>query len=125
MIKESGRMVKKSGERILGVFESLGDVGSYAPGVLLRDTVGRTNTTEVGAAIPALAWAPNDSPLAHVGPIPEELRKDPFPGGSVPWCIQEAEKERNRKRELMIWKVAITVSWMVAAVAALRSVGML
>jgi len=118
-------MVKKSGERIWGVFESLGDVGSYAPGVLLRDTVGRTNTTEVGAAIPALAWAPNDSPLAHVGPIPEELRKDPFPGGSVPWCIQEAEKERNRKRELMIWKVAITVSWMVAAVAALRSVGML
>jgi hypothetical protein len=60
-----------------------------------------------------------------VGPIPDELRKDPFPGGSVPWSVQEAEKEQSRNRELMIWKVAIAVSWTVTAVAALRSIGML
>jgi hypothetical protein len=65
------------------------------------------------------------SSLYDIGPVPEELRRDPFPGGSVPWCIQEAEKERDRKRQLMIWRVGVAVSWSVTAFALFRSLGMM
>ena len=126
MIKESGKTVKRSGERIWEVLRYLGDIGILALSEMLRRTmVGRGQSNDVEMALPGLAWIPSDSPLAHTGPIPDELRQDPFPGGSVPWSIQEAEKEQGRSRELMIWKVAIAVSWTVTAVAALRSIGML
>lgn len=119
-------MLRRSSQRIWEVLRYLGDIGVLALSEMLRRTVVvRGQPGDVEAALPALAWIPSDSPLAHVGPIPDELRKDPFPGGSVPWSVQEAEKEQSRNRELMIWKVAIAVSWTVTAVAALRSIGML
>jgi hypothetical protein len=126
MIKEGGKAVKRGGERIWGVLEFLGEAGTQVLYMILRRTVTwRVVTTEADEALPILSWISSDSPLAHVGPVPEELRQDPFPGGSVPWSIEEAEKEQDRNRELMIWKVAIAVSWSVTAVALFRSLGML
>lgn len=118
--------MKRSGDRIRWETEFPGQAGTSALGMFFRNPVDmRGKTDEVGSALPALVGVPGDSPLVHVGPVPDELRKDPFSGGSVPWCIQEAEKERSRNREQMIWKVAIAVSWLVTAVAVLRSTGML
>ena len=68
---------------------------------------------------------PLGSPLDNVGPVPEELRRDPFPGGSVPWSIQEAEKEENQARKILVWKVALAVSWVTTAVTLLQSLGIL
>lgn len=126
MIKESSKAMKRGGELIRGAFEFLGEAGTQVLYMMLRRTVTwKIATTEVEEARPVLSWISTDSPLAHVGPIPEELRQDPFPGGSIPWSIEEAEKEQDRSRELMIWKVAIVVSWSVTAVALFRSLGML
>jgi len=69
--------------------------------------------------------APGGSPLDNVGPVPDELRKDPFPGGTVPWCIQEAEREKSLARKSTIWKIAVAVSWSVTVVASLRALGIL
>jgi len=126
MIRESGRIVKRSGEKIWGALEFLGGIGVAALGAVFRRiVVWKDEIYESRRAPPAVLGTSSDSPLANVGPVPDALREDPFPGDSVPWSIQEAEKERGRSREMMIWKVAITISWLVTVVAALRSLGML
>ena len=140
MNRESGRILKRSGERIWGVL-ALAERGGIralrVASVYLRSSIiylrdltiyfgvsirGR-GTFAVETAPQSFGLVPSGSPLDNVGPVPDELRRDPFPGGSIPWSIQEAEKEQGRLRELMIWKVAIAVSWLVTAVAVLRSLG--
>jgi len=83
------------------------------------------DVTERSTGASEVEAIPSGSPLDNVGPIPDELRKDPFPGGSIPWSIQEAEKERSLSRKILIWKVAVSVSWVITVVAVLRSFGML
>jgi len=60
------------------------------------------------------------SPLDNTGPIPVELREAPFLSDSVPWCIREAEIEKNREREKIVWTTAIVVSWAITLVVVLR-----
>jgi hypothetical protein len=127
MIKEGGKMMKRSGERIRGVLEVLGETGAWGLDKMIHPgaTGGKGEISADEVTMSGLSVTSDISPFANAGPIPDELRKDPFPGGSVPWSIQEAEKEQGRARQTMIWKVAIAVSWSVTAVAVLRSVGML
>jgi len=127
MTEESWRIAERSGQRTLSRLEYVGEGPAgvfdtmFLPTVPVREDVTGRNE---GARL-APAAIPIGSPLDNVGPIPEELRKDPFPGGSVPWSIQEAEKEENVARKIMIWKVALAVSWVTTAVAVLRSFGIL
>ena len=127
MIKESGRMVRRSGVRILGKLEYL---GAGTLGILDRMflpplPVEEDSTVKSEGVPQAPEAVSTGSPLDNVGPIPDELRKDPFPGGSVPWSIQEAEKEEELARKILTWKVAISVSWVTTVVVVLRSLGML
>ena len=127
MIKESGRVVRRGGERIWGILELIGKTGTLASSTMTRPRVVTIKDhVSVSPQAPLASDAVSGvSLLANVGPIPDELRRDPFPGDSVPWCIQEAEKEQGRTRTLMIWKVALVVSWSVTSVALLRAFGML
>jgi len=127
MIKESGRVVRRSGERILGKLEYLGrgTLGILGKMFVPPSSAGQDVTGKSEGTPQAPVAIPSGSPLDNVGPIPDELRKDPFPGGSVPWSIQEAEKEEKLARRILIWKVAISVSWVTTVVAVLRSVGIL
>jgi hypothetical protein len=127
MIKESGRMVKKGSERMVGSLESVARsmIGGLGTALTPRGEVGSGEGRQSAAIGEARSTSLTGSPLDNVGPIPEELRRDPFPGGSVPWSIQEAEKVENRAREMMIWKVAMLISWSITAVALLRTVGFL
>ena len=120
-------MVRRSGERILSRLEHLGRGTLRILGMMFLppSPVGQDVTGKSEGTPHAPEALPSGSPLDNVGPIPEELRKDPFPGGSVPWSIQEAEKEEKLARKILIWKVAISVSWVTTVVAVLRSVGML
>jgi hypothetical protein len=127
MIKESGRVVKVYGERILGKAEFLGEVAlRIIVAMLLPPAPVREDVADksVGACLPAKVISIGP-PLGNVGPVPEELRKDPFGGVSVPWCIQEAERERNMARRILRWKVILAASWLVTAVVVLRSIGVL
>jgi len=120
-------MVRKGGERMVSTLQFVGEAAiRFLDTVLLRQS--RAGQEESGGR----EWVPSapdgfqgSSPLDNVGPVPDELRKDPFPGGSVPWSIQEAEKERDLVRKTTIWKVAVAVSWSVTVIAALRALGML
>jgi len=125
MFRETGRAVKRGGEMVLGTVEIVAEAAVWALGVMLppRGQVRQGGTMEAAPAV--VGPTPTGSPLDNVGPVPEELLRDPFTGDSVPWSIQEAEKEEGRARELMIWKVAIAVSWAVTAVALLKSFGSL
>jgi len=126
MIKESGKLVRRGGERLWGVLEFLGQMGTRALAMAIHLRAIRRGWAAGSEGIPPAAdFVPTGTPLDNVGPVPEELRRDPFPGGSVPWSILEAEKEQSRSRELMIWKAAIAVSWIVTVVAVIRSFGML
>jgi len=127
MIKESGKVVRRGGERIWGILELLGKTGTLASSTIIRPrVVTREDVATLSPRAPLASDVASDaSPLANVGPIPDELRMDPFPADSVPWCIREAEKEQGRTRALMIWKVALVVSWSVTGVALLRAFGML
>ena len=125
MIKESGKIVRKGGERIWVVLELLGQMGARALVMVIHLRAIRRSWAARSEGTPqAVDLVTTGSPLDNVGPVPEELRRDPFPGGSVPWSIVEAEKEQSRNRELMIWKAAIAVSWTVSAVAVIRSLWM-
>ena len=120
-------MVKKGREMMLSTLQFVGDGAiRFLDIVFLRQP--RAGQEESGG-IERAPFAPRDysdsSPLDNVGPVPDELRKDPFPGGSVPWSIQEAERERDLVRKTTIWKVAVAVSWLVTVTAALRALGML
>jgi len=123
MIKESGKMVKRGGERVLSGLEFLATNSVRLKEMIFPPRGGvRGRETHDNEAASAVSIG---SMVIHVGPVPDELRKDPFPGGSVPWSIIEGEKEKRRIREMAILKVAIGVSWVIAAVAALRALGML
>jgi hypothetical protein len=127
MIREGGRLLKRTGERVLNTVKILAEATLWALSVTLpsRPRV-RQGGNDLAESTPAVPDAiPSGSPLDIVGPVPEELRRDPFAGGSVPWCIEEAEKEENRAREMMIWKVTMAVSWSVTVVALLKSFGAL
>ena len=127
MIKESGKIVRRSGERIWWILELLGKTGTLASSTMNQPRV--VTSKDLAGSSPQVPLASDvvsdASLLANAGPIPDELRRDPFPGDSVPWCIQEAEKEQGRARALLIWKVALVVSWSVTSVAVLRAFGML
>jgi hypothetical protein len=127
MIRESGRFMRRAGEKVLTTLKFLAEAAIWAVGTMLparsRIRQGRNDVGDAVTLAPDLGTT--GSPLDNIGPVPEELRRDPFPGGSVPWCIEEAEKEQDRARELMIWKVTIAVSWSVTAVALLKTFGAL
>jgi hypothetical protein len=127
MIKEGGKMVKKGGERMMGTFRFLGVGAILALDKIVHPSrpAGADGTHESTKMLPAPNVVRTNSPLDNVGPIPAELRMDPFPGGSVPWSILEAEKEQNQARKVLVWKIAITVSWSVTFVAVLRAIGVL
>jgi hypothetical protein len=127
MIKEGGKMVKRGGERMLDTLQLLWGRAIWVLDMLFlpRPGAGADRTSESVQLLPAPKVTPSGSPLDNVGPVPDELRKDPFPGGTVPWCIQEAEREKSRARKATIWKIAVAVSWSVTVVAALRAIGML
>jgi len=119
-------MVKRGGERMLDTLKFLGECAVALDVIFLPRPRGRVDKTGEGVLmLPAPKAIPSGSPLDNVGPVPDELRKDPFPGGSVPWSIQEAEREHNQARKTMIWKIAAVVSWSVTLIAALRALGML
>jgi len=126
MIKEGGRMVKRGGKRVFDALKLVGDGAIWALDMmfLTRSQTGPNETSEGALLLSHYKTIPS-SPLDNVGPVPEELRRDPFPGGSVPWSIQEAEKEHDQARKTMIWKIAVVVSWSVTVIAALRTLGML
>ena len=65
------------------------------------------------------------SPLDNAGPIPVELRGNPFPGESIPWGMQMAEIERDRTRERLVWVTAVLVSWLVAGAMILRALSVI
>lgn len=126
MLREGARVVRKGGERMLGVLGFLRESVIWAldtvlPWARIREDV----IYEVEVLPPAPRTVSGASPLDNIGPVPEELRRDPFPGGSVPWCIQEAEKEHNRARKILMWKIAVAISWSVTTIAVLRSIGIL
>jgi len=126
MFKEGGRMVRRSGERLWGLLEFLGQTGTLLLSMIIHlRSPGTVKTKEGEAATATLTLIPSGSPLDNVGPVPDELRKDPFPGGSVPWSILEAEKERNRTRKIVLWTAVVAVSWAVTAIALLRSFGLI
>jgi hypothetical protein len=127
MIKESEKIVKKGSERMLGSIESVARSVIWGLGTALvpRGEVGSGEGRQSAVISEGRSASFTGSPLDNVGLIPEELRRDPFPGGSVPWSIQEAEEVENRAREMMIWKVALLISWSITAVALLRSIGFL
>ena len=127
MIKEGGRMMKRGGERVFDALKLVGDGAIWALDVMFlpRSQTGAEKTGEGVLSLTHFSIVTGGSPLDNVGPVPEELRRDPFPGGSVPWSIQEAEKEKNQARKTMIWKIAVAVSWSVTVIAALRALGML
>ena len=127
MIKEGGRIMKRSGEKILGTLRLVGEGAIWALDMMFlpRTGAGAEEAGEGVRSLPHFKAVLGDSPLDNVGPVPEELRRDPFPGGSVPWSIQEAEKEKNQARKTMIWEIAVVVSWSVTVIAALRALGML
>jgi len=104
------------GEGTTGTFDTM-----FLPTAPVKQSV----TGKSGGARLSPAAIPLGSPLDNVGPVPDELRRDPFPGGSVPWSIQEAEKEKDQARKILIWKVALAVSWVTTAVTVLRSLGIL
>jgi hypothetical protein len=127
MIREGGKIVKRGGEWMLGILQLLGESAIWALDVLFlpRPGAGAETMGESVQFSPAGRATRSFSPLDDIGPVPDELRKDPFPGGTVPWCIQEAEREQDRARKVTIWKIAVIVSWSVTLVAALRALGML
>ncbi|HUK79728.1 MAG TPA: hypothetical protein VLU91_03590 [Nitrososphaerales archaeon] len=43
----------------------------------------------------------------------------------VPWSIREAEVERDRARQRLVWLAALIVSWTVTAMSTLRILGIL
>ena len=112
---------------MLDTLKLLADCAVFALDVIFFPRLlGRADETSKGASIlPAFKAIPGSSPLDNVGPVPDELRKDPFPGGSVPWSIQEAEREQNQARKTMMWKIVAAVSWSVTVFAALRALGIL
>ena len=65
------------------------------------------------------------SPLDNTGPVPVELLGDPIPMDPVPWSIREAEVERDRARQRLVWLAALVVSWTVTAMSTLRIMGIL
>jgi len=127
MIKETGRTAKRSGKKILIRLEYLGGGTLRLLGKMFLppSPVGKDAMEKSEGASWAPGAVPSGSPLDNAGPIPEELRRDPFPGGSIPWSIQEAEKEESLARRILMWKIAISVSWVTTAFALLRSFGML
>jgi len=127
MIKEGRKIMKRGGKTILDILQVLGGRAIWVLDMLFlpRPQGGRDGVNESIQLLSAPKAAPSGSPLDNVGPVPDELRKDPFPGGTVPWCIQEAERERGLARKSTIWKFAVAVSWSVTVVAALRALGIL
>jgi len=125
MIKDGGRAVKKGGEKILGTLGFLLESAAWALNTVLPSWA-RVRPIKRNAIEPAgraTGRIPTGSPLDHVGPVPKELRMDPFARDSVPWSIQEAEKERGRARVTMILGVSVAICWLITAVAVLRSLG--
>jgi len=108
----------------LGTLEFIRESAIWAIDVVLPWARIREEQSYDAEVVPsAPTTVSSTSTLSKVGPVPEELRRDPFPGGSVPWCIQEAEKEQIRARKILIWKIAAAVSWLVTTFAVLRSLG--
>jgi len=127
MIKESGKAVKRGSERVLGRLEFLGGSAVRLLDLMLIPRGGARAPVPLDSVVlpPVPESVSIGSMVINVGPVPDELRKDPFPGGSVPWSIIEAEKEHVWVRKMAIWKVAVGVSWVVTTVAALRALGIL
>ena len=132
MIKGGERVIRRSQElirRSQGLMRnSLGTLGDelarVSSSVLFRlRIVQEIGHYETGLVNQAPVAGQGGSPLDNVGPVPEELRVDPFPGGSIPWSIQEAELQRIRKQELMILKCATIVSWAVTIISIFRALG--
>ena len=124
MIRESLRTVKKGRARILITVGSAWARTILALGeAIISRAEARALKGEMGSRGSDLDSL--GSPLDHVGPVPEELRRNPFPGGSVPWSILEAEREKVRAREMLILEVAVGMSWVVTVVTVLRALGLL
>jgi len=91
----------------------------------LEGHIPRSNQS-VSVVVPQTPVAgPKSSPLDNAGPIPVELRVDPFPGESIPWGMQMAEIDRDRTRERLVWASAVLVSWLVTGVLILRALNIL
>ena len=67
----------------------------------------------------------NTSPLAHAGPMPAELLRDPYAVEIVPLTTvapvpSPPAKTKLLTQERMVWISAVAVSWAVTAIAVLR-----
>jgi len=134
MIREGERFIRE-GERVirrteewavgtLGVFGArLVEVFERVPFHRMFPWSGSPAVAEVIApASEASVVLPS---MYKTGLIPAELRADPFPGDTVPWSIQEAQKEKDRVRKMRICMAVAAVSWSVTVVSILRSMGFL
>ena len=74
---------------------------------------------------PAPEAKKDNSPLAHTGPMPAELLKDPFAVEIVPLTTvpipPAPPKPKLLTQERMVWISAVGVSWAVTTVAVLRA----
>jgi len=125
VIRRSQELIRRSQELIRNSLSTLGaKVVEGSSFVLLHlGIVQDIGHYEAGLVNQTPVAGQGGSPLDNVGPVPEELRVDPFPGGSIPWSIQEAELQRIRKQELMILKCATIVSWAVTIISIFRALG--
>ena len=127
MLKESEKLMKRGGEKVFGGLAFLAGNAirlldlMFIP--LVRGGVHETRNSEATPPVPEAVSI--GSMVIQVGPVPDELRRDPSPEGSVPWSILEAQKEQIWVQQMAVWKVATGVSWLITTVAALRALGIL
>ena len=127
MIREGERAIRKTEEWVKGTFGVFGErVVDLLDNFVLRKVLPNEYAPVLEEAPPVPEEVNTGlPPIYKVGPVPEELRRDPFPGGSIPWCIREEELEQDRARKMMIWRTAALVSWSVTAITVLRFIGVL
>ena len=121
-IQGSGREIMRRGEqRVRDTLQLLGFHPMPFENFLSR----RLNRSATGAFPQTSTEGQASSPLDNPGPIPAELRENPFPGESIPWGFQIAEIDRDRIRERLVWASAVVVSWLVAGALILRIMNIL
>ena len=126
MIKEGERAIRRTEEWIRGTFGSFGKRLVETINLLMPRWLTSRGTQTLATSTPLLTESKPGRALGYkIGPVPHELRQDPFLSGSIPWSIREDEKRADRVREKMILGAVVVVSYSVAIVALLRTLRVL
>jgi len=129
-VREGERLIRRTEEWVVGTFGVFGsrlvEVFERIPFHRIFPRSGTPQAAEAVAPATQIGEVSVALPSMYkTGLIPAELRADPFPGDTVPWSIQEAQKEKDRVRKMRICMAIAVVSWSVTAVSILRSMGFL